>query len=59
MITRERISWVVEELNKLSDENFTGSVQINFFKGGVSNINKAECIKPPSSKENDNLIPAK
>ncbi len=30
----------------LVDGKFTGRVEINFFKGGISNINKIESIKP-------------
>lgn len=32
-------------LGKCVDENFTGSVQINFYKGTVTNINKSESFK--------------
>lgn len=32
-------------LSQAVRENFTGNIQINFFKGGVSNIVKQQSIK--------------
>ena len=36
---------VFEMIQKMADEEYTGSIQINFFRGGVTNINKVESIK--------------
>ena len=36
--------WVVAFLQNLP-EQYTGRVEINFFKGGVSNVNLAQSIK--------------
>ena len=41
------IKWVLEEIIDCAKTIFTGNLQINYFKGGVSNINKTESIKPP------------
>ncbi len=39
---------------------FTGYIQINMFKGGVSNINKFESIKlQPEKLESDNALLSK
>ena len=45
------IRWLINFLTKLVEEKFTGSIQINFFGGGISNINKNESIKPQPKKE--------
>lgn len=29
------------------EEKRTGNIQINFFKGGISNINLNQCVKEP------------
>jgi hypothetical protein len=36
--------YLTELVSRLKAEKFTGSVQINFRLGGISNINKNECI---------------
>ena len=35
-----------EEVNKLKERGFFGSIQINFFKGNVVDINKHQTRKP-------------
>lgn len=35
-------------ISELVKTQFTGTIRINFFKGGIGNINKEECLKPPS-----------
>ena len=46
-----KIDKTLEKINKqlkdilTNNPDFTGSVKINFFKGGVTNIEKRECIK--------------
>lgn len=42
-----KMDWIFDIIKKAFEEKFTGSIQINFFKGGVSNINKNESIKSP------------
>ncbi len=32
-------------INEICQASFTGSIQINFFKGGISNIVKQESLK--------------
>ena len=41
------IEWLLEFFRELIENKFTGSVKVNFFKGGISNLNKEESIKPP------------
>lgn len=36
---------VLSLLEELAEKQFTGNVQINFFKGGVANIQKSEVIE--------------
>lgn len=45
------LKWIFDIIRKLVDNKFTGSIQINFFKGGISNINKNESLKPQPIKE--------
>ena len=45
-----KIQWVITLLTDLSSEDFTGKVEINWFKGNVSNINKSESFKAPIEK---------
>ena len=37
--------WCIKVLDKWIDEKRTGNLQFNFFKGGVSTVNKNETIK--------------
>jgi hypothetical protein len=36
---------VIKHLEKWEESAKTGSIQVNFFKGGISNINLTQCIK--------------
>lgn len=45
MISDEDLEKIGRMLSSISDQDFTGSIQINFFKGGVSNIVKQESFK--------------
>ena len=47
------IKWVLEEIIDCAKTSFTGNLQINYFKGGVSNINKMESIKKPNEDKNN------
>lgn len=44
------MNWIISLIKDLMDKKFTGNIQINFQFGGITNINKVESIKPPSSK---------
>ncbi|MGA1869166.1 MAG: hypothetical protein ACMUJM_11550 [bacterium] len=35
---------VFEIIDKLIEDHFTGNLQLNFFKGGITNLNKSEAI---------------
>lgn len=39
--------WIIDIIKSLMEKKFTGSLQINFFEGGISNVNKNQSIKPP------------
>jgi hypothetical protein len=41
------MDWIFTFIKDLIASEFTGKIEINFFKGGVGNINKSESIKPP------------
>jgi len=41
------MNWLFDILNSKIKAKFTGSIRINFFNGGISNINVEESIKPP------------
>jgi len=40
------VQWVVDMLDNLVKEKFTGNIQINMFRGGISNVTKTESFKP-------------
>ena len=46
------IKWVLEKIIDCAKAGFTGNLQINYFKGGVSNINKTESIKKLNEDKN-------
>jgi hypothetical protein len=37
-------------IENLVNSKFTGNIRINFFEGGIGNINKEESIKPPEEE---------
>lgn len=41
---KEKVEQIKEFLEKLPDR-FTGKVEINFFMGGITNVNKLESFK--------------
>lgn len=49
--------WAFNFIDKILEENpeFTGKVELNFFKGNISNINKLESIKPKIDKDKKDL----
>lgn len=46
MLLLHHAQWLIEFLNKLYTERFTGNIQINFFGGSITNINKSESFRP-------------
>ena len=48
-MTKTRLPWLKSFLRGISSsipEGFTGSVQINFMRGGVSSVNVHETVRP-------------
>lgn len=45
---------VVAHIASWIKEKRTGSIQVNFFKGGISNINITQCIKTETKGECEN-----
>jgi len=41
----EKIEELFALIKKACNDNFTGYIQINFFQGGVTNLNKHESFK--------------
>lgn len=41
------IEWITTIIKDMIKKRFTGSLRINFFNGGIANINLEESIKPP------------
>jgi hypothetical protein len=39
-----------ELIANLVRNRFTGSLRINFFKGGIANVNKEESMRPPEEE---------
>jgi hypothetical protein len=44
----KQLEWFIEILKDLllKDPDFTGRIEINFFKGGIANINVLKSYKP-------------
>jgi len=40
------MEWVIDLIRQLVKSKFTGSIQINFQFGGITNVNKSESLKP-------------
>lgn len=43
------MEWLIEIIKSKIDSKFTGSIELNFFKGGISNVNFHESVKPPNN----------
>lgn len=41
------MNWLFDFISNKIRTKFTGSLRINFFDGGVTNINVEESIRPP------------
>ena len=39
--------WLVEMIEDALESGFCGKIEINMFKGGVTNVNRTESLKPP------------
>ena len=44
------IQWPKILIEELAEKKFTGRLEINFFDGGIADINKIERLKPPVFK---------
>ena len=44
------MKWLFELITNLIRNRFTGSLRINFFKGGITNVNKDESMRPPEEE---------
>lgn len=42
------IVWLLEFIKQLSKTGYTGSIEVNFNKGGVTTVNTREVIRPPA-----------
>ena len=40
------MTWLINFLNIAISDKFTGSIQINFSFGGITNVTKTESFKP-------------
>lgn len=49
---KENLTWIMDFLKQCLEHspNFTGSLEINFFNGGLANINKKQSFKKPERK---------
>jgi hypothetical protein len=46
----ELLKWLFDLIADLRKNRFTGYLKINFFKGGITNVNKDESLKPPKEE---------
>lgn len=44
----KKLNWIQDLIKKSIGDKFTGSITINFFGGGVTNINVNQSLKPPA-----------
>ena len=49
------LQWYLDLIKEILKDNrsFTGNLNLNFFKGNVSNINRLESIKKPQPKKRE------
>lgn len=40
------MQWLVEKIKNAVEAKFTGKIEINFFKGGITNVVVSESFKP-------------
>lgn len=41
----DKTAAITQLIEELSQQEFTGTLTLNFFRGGIGNINKAETIR--------------
>lgn len=46
MISDQQLEWLSKKLSEAATREFTGNIQINWFKGNISNIVVQESFKP-------------
>ena len=53
-----QLLWTIDFIKKVLHDKpeYTGRLELNFFKGSVSNINRLESIQLPKNKTLDNKI---
>ena len=53
-----QLLWTIDFIKKVlyDKPEYTGRLELNFFKGSVSNINRLESIQLPKNKTLDNKI---
>jgi hypothetical protein len=47
------LKWLFDLIADLVRSKFTGNIRINFFKGGITNVNKEESIKAPKEEDKE------
>ena len=47
------LKWLSTVIESLIKNKFTGNLRINFFKGGITNLNKEESMVPPDEVSKD------
>lgn len=40
------MKWLFDMIDRIAGEKFTGSITINFYLGGITNVTKTESFKP-------------
>lgn len=46
MLVLKYAQWLIDILNDVYKQKFTGNIQINFFEGGITNLTKTQSFKP-------------
>jgi len=41
------MKWLYELIESLVKQRFTGHLKVNFFEGGITNVNREQSIIPP------------
>lgn len=45
------LPWLQKIMDEATKCGFTGRIQVNFFKGGIQNVNRDESLMPPPEKK--------
>lgn len=43
------IDWLMNLIKSKISSGFCGSIRVNFYQGGISNVNIEESVKPPKT----------